>query len=78
MNKNIRDVCKIGQGSLCCRYLTVGVNGFECEKKGALKSLLDHRVQINAIVAKGDNCDGKSIEELNDENKEIKHKIKRL
>ncbi len=29
---HVKDVCKIGQGNLCCRYLVVGKDGFECVK----------------------------------------------
>lgn len=29
MNDIIKNTCKIGQGSKCCKYLAVGSNGFE-------------------------------------------------
>jgi hypothetical protein len=51
-------VCRIGQGAACCRYLTVGVHGFECEKHSDLRSLLDARVAQGDMVAQGDNCEG--------------------
>lgn len=52
------NVCKIGQGKDCCRYLTVGGNGFECEKLSPLKFILDLRVKMSNMVAQGDNCNG--------------------
>ncbi len=55
MNQYLRDICKIGQGRKCCRYLTVGPDGLCCEKLGSLKSHLDHAIHM---TARGDNCDG--------------------
>jgi hypothetical protein len=69
MNEHIQNVCKIGQGSDCCRYLMIGPNGFECAKLTSLKAHLDHRVELKTIVAQGDNCEGKTIEQLNDKEK---------
>jgi hypothetical protein len=51
-----RDVCRIGQGAACCRYLTVGVQGWCCEKRTSLRHTLDARV--SQMTAQGDNCDG--------------------
>ena len=66
MNEHIKNVCKIGQGHECCRYLVMGGRGFECVKHTALATTLDLRVETETIVARGDNCDGKTIKELND------------
>jgi hypothetical protein len=65
MNETIKNVCKIGQGAACCRYLTMGAGGFNCEKYTSLGRLLDLRVDTNSIVSHGNNCEGKTIEELN-------------
>ena len=65
MNENINNVCKIGQGNLCCRYLVVGNKGFECAKNTSLKEALDYRVYKQTIIAQGDNCEGKEPDELN-------------
>jgi hypothetical protein len=50
-------VCKIGQGSECCRYLTIGREGWSCERYSDLGR------QINAnqskMTAKGINCEGR-------------------
>ena len=50
------NVCKIGQGKDCCRYILSDINGFECGKHTDFKELIDNR--INNMVAKGDNCEG--------------------
>lgn len=55
MNLYIKDTCKIGQGRECCRYLTMGPDGFCCEKLSSMKSHLDHATHM---TARGDNCDG--------------------
>jgi len=66
MNEQIKTVCKIGQGHDCCRYLVMSPEGFECGKlEMPVKKVLDSRVQAGTITARGDNCDGKTIGELN-------------
>ena len=55
---HLKQVCKIGQGNKCCRYLVVGSQGFECVKHTAIKDLLDSRVEDKLMVAQGDNCAG--------------------
>jgi len=32
ISNHIKNVCKIGQGHDCCRYLLAGKDGFECAK----------------------------------------------
>ncbi len=56
--ETLKNICKIGQGENCCRYLLCGQNGFECGKHTNLKTTLDNRVNSNLMVAKGDNCEG--------------------
>lgn len=43
MNDHLKNVCKIGQGNLCCRYLAGSPLGFECLKAndGQVQTLLD-------------------------------------
>jgi hypothetical protein len=65
LTNQIKNVCRIGQGNACCRYLTVSPSGWNCEKHSSLKALLDRRVEANTIVAQGDNCEGKSNDFLN-------------
>ena len=55
-NEHVKSICKIGQKEHCCRYLTYGIDGFECEKNGPLKKTIDSKV--NSMIAQGDNCKG--------------------
>jgi len=64
LNEHVKQVCKIGQGHQCCRYLVMGARGFECAKHTELAVLLDTRVMAETITARGDNCEGKTREEL--------------
>lgn len=57
--EEVREVCKVGLGELCCRYLVAGTAGFECAKLSSLKTTIDIRVAAGAFNAKGDNCEGK-------------------
>lgn len=50
------NVCRIGQRAACCRYLTVGPDGWGCEKQTSLRRVLDARVA--QMSAQGDNCEG--------------------
>jgi len=61
--KHLRDICKIGQGKLCCRYLVVGGKGFECSKHTDTKTYIDARVKAKSMNARGDNCKGYPAEE---------------
>ena len=57
--EHIKDVCRIGQGAACCRYLTMSPAGWSCEKlhpEG--KALLDARVAAGNMNARADNCEG--------------------
>lgn len=65
MNDQVKNVCKIGQGHDCCRYLMMGGLGFECAKGTATAAILDIRVLSESMTARGDNCDGKYNAELN-------------
>jgi hypothetical protein len=56
--QHVIDVCKIGKGAQCCRYLAVGQQGFICLKFTSNKSYLDARVAANSMRAHGDNCEG--------------------
>ena len=66
MNDLVKNICKAGQKHLCCRYLIIGSQGFECVKLTDMKEYLDARVAMETMVARADNCEGgKTIEELN-------------
>jgi hypothetical protein len=56
--ERIKQVCKIGQGAACCKYLACGANGMECAKLSpVLMAAIDRREDM---TAKGDNCPGDS------------------
>lgn len=59
LNPHIKDVCKIGQGALCCKYLVMAPAGFECSKViPGQKEMIDIQWALHDHVSQGDNCDG--------------------
>jgi hypothetical protein len=59
-DEHLNQVCKIGQGATCCRYLTMAPHlGWSCEKHGVHKRTLDQRVALGTMIARGDNCEGR-------------------
>jgi hypothetical protein len=65
---HIKDVCKIGQRELCCRYLLMAPTGWECGKLDPrAKMVLDAKVASGSFTSQGDNCEGKTKEFLNHE-----------
>lgn len=56
--QQLKEVCKIGQGNECCRYLIVGPKGFGCAKHTDLRDCIDSRVDEGIMVARSDNCEG--------------------
>ena len=66
MNKTdyVTQVCKIGLGNKCCRYLMAGPNGFECalvNSSTIIKRRLDEKADSKTMVAQAVNCDGKDL-----------------
>lgn len=58
--EHIKEVCRMGCGAECCRYLVMGDWGMTCAKHmPSFKALLDGRVAEGSICAQGDNCEGK-------------------
>jgi hypothetical protein len=53
------NVCKLGMGKNCCRYLAVDGGGWSCLKHSTLKAYIDNRVATKKMRATGDNCPGK-------------------
>ena len=50
--------CKFGEGERCCRYLMVGLGGFQCAKSAVdVRNVIDLRF-AEGMNAKGDNCAG--------------------
>ena len=54
--EEVKTICKLGQGTECCRYLVCGTSGFECVKGTDTGRFLDSRVAKGTITARGDNC----------------------
>jgi hypothetical protein len=60
MNNQLKNICKVGQGSDCCRYVVAGVGGITCAKLvEELKTQIDKRVAMGKFSATSDNCEGK-------------------
>jgi len=58
----VKDVCKMGKGIECCRYLMMGSKGWECAKlSDEAKVMIDNRVKAGKFNAQGDNCEGKGL-----------------
>lgn len=56
--QHIEDVCRIGQGSECCRYLVMRER-FVCAKDDlSLRGTIDARFAAGKMNAQGDNCSG--------------------
>jgi hypothetical protein len=60
MDEELRkNVCKVGQGQECCRYLGMANGDWTCFKLDqGMKTFLDRRVAEEALKARGDNCPG--------------------
>lgn len=57
--QHILKVCKIGQGTQCCRYLNMGPEGWGCAKvKPEEKMIFDRSWANDDHVSQGDNCEG--------------------
>lgn len=56
----LKQVCKIGQGAECCRYVVAGQSGIACAKLSEMKATIDDRVAKNLFTAIADNCEGKA------------------
>lgn len=54
----VRGTCRIGQGADCCRYLTIGARGWDCENGTRLQATIDARVKAGTFTARAVNCDG--------------------
>ena len=57
--EQIDDVCKMGQGAECCRYLYADGDGMHCGKVvPAMQAMIDQRVAAGLMRSVGDNCEG--------------------
>jgi|GEM_PF-2311040 len=56
--QHVTDVCRIGKGSACCRYLVMRER-FACAKDDpSLRVTIDARFAAGTLNAQGDNCSG--------------------
>ena len=55
-DEHVKEICKIGQGKDCCKFITMGVGGFECAKGTEFESIILARG--TSMSAQGDNCKG--------------------
>ena len=60
--EELMKICKVGQGSDCCRYVGFDKFGSVCLKNTDLAKVIDRKV--NEMSAKSINCDGKKEEEI--------------
>lgn len=64
VSTHLKEICRIGQGAACCRFIVGDGDGLHCAKLAP-----EWAVQINVrhiagtMTAKGDNCPGKPIGE---------------
>lgn len=56
------NLCKMGQGHDCCRYLAVDGKGWSCLKLTSTAVYIDQRVKAETMTARADNCPGKGSE----------------
>ena len=57
--KHLDNVCKMGQGADTCRYIVADGSGICCAKHDELLvEQISRRIEYNAFVARGDNCEG--------------------
>jgi hypothetical protein len=54
--EQVKNICKDGQGSKTCAYLTIGDRQGDCSKGTAFEEAI--RVRRLSMRAKGDNCSG--------------------
>lgn len=57
--QHVTDICRPGEGTATCRYLTMSAKGWSCRKHTLLADTLDSRVIAETIIARGDNCEGR-------------------
>lgn len=55
----VQNLCKMGQGSACCMYLTFTPgHGMTCERHGPLADTIFKRASSGQMVAESINCTG--------------------
>ncbi len=56
-DEKLSKTCKFQQQD-CCRYILLGIKGWECGKHTKNKKIIDDGVSAGLFSATGDNCDG--------------------
>lgn len=57
---HLEQICLIGQGAACCKYITATPVGIRCAKADLYsKMVVDQSWAIHEHVAQGDNCEGR-------------------
>jgi len=57
-NNHVNNICKMGQGADCCKYLVMG-KAWECMRVDLTnKKVIDDNWAVTPHVAQGDNCNG--------------------
>lgn len=59
----LRNVCALGHGPKCCRYLICDPDGFNCAKNTSVAATIQGRIAEGTFNAKGDNCPGLGAEQ---------------
>lgn len=54
----VNKICQIGQGNVCCTFLTAGTGGYSCAKLTSFRDYLQTRAKLKLMHAQGDNCKG--------------------
>lgn len=66
--EHLVNVCQISEGVECCRYIVHDRTGFCCAKHDELiVQQITRRIEYNAFIARGDNCEGLKLEENADD-----------
>jgi hypothetical protein len=59
-DEDLSGICRKWDGEKACRYIGMIDGSFYCLNNTSLQRTIDERVESNSMVAKGNNCKGKS------------------
>jgi hypothetical protein len=72
----VKTICHVGQGHICCPYVVVGGNGFECWRMNyPSNGFIVDRIYHGTMNAKGPACNDKKWSEFSDAATEIEATI---
>ena len=66
-NDKVKNICKLNQNKLSCRYLMKINNNFICAKNTLMNKTFDDLVEKKQMVSEGNNCAGIKIEKVEEE-----------